>query len=132
MLKRKLVRAGVFGNGLVLIIAAVNGTDRHPAKTSETISLDPIIRQLQEFDSSFVQLSGMPAVSLGSVPKIRLNSHVIKFVQNYPKQNCEDLEKISERGRRYFPLIDSIFSRYHLPVELKYLAAVESELKSTA
>jgi membrane-bound lytic murein transglycosylase D len=29
-------------------------------------------------------------------------------------------------------MIDSVFTRYHLPVELKYLAVVESELKSNA
>jgi len=28
--------------------------------------------------------------------------------------------------------MDSVFTRYHLPTELKYLAAVESELKATA
>jgi membrane-bound lytic murein transglycosylase D len=29
-------------------------------------------------------------------------------------------------------MMDSVFTLYHLPTELKYLAAVESELKATA
>jgi len=133
MLNRKLVTAGLFGNGLVVIIAAVNGTHLHPAAaTSATVSVDPVVRQLQEFDSSFIELNQMPAAELTDVPKIQLNSHVVKFVKDYPKENTEALEKIAERGRRYFPLMDSVFTHYQLPIELKYLAAVESELKSTA
>lgn len=132
MLKRKLVQAGVFGNGLILFIATVNGTSHQPAAIRETITIDPVIRQLQEFDSSFVELNAMPATALTDVPKIRLNSHVVKFVKDYTTATTDDLEKIGERGKRYFPLMDSIFSHYHLPIELKYLAAIESELKATA
>ena len=102
MLKRKLVRAGVFGNGLVLIIAAVNGTDRHAARASEADLLTLLIRQLQEFDSSFIQLSEMPAVSLTEVPKVRMNSHVAKFVKYYPEQNSEALKKINEKREALF------------------------------
>jgi membrane-bound lytic murein transglycosylase D len=132
MLKRKLVQAGVFGNGLILFIATVNGTSHQPAAIQETVTIDPVIRQLQEFDSSFVELNAMPATALTDVPKIRLNSHAVKFVKDYTTANTDDLEKIGERGKRYFPLMDSIFSHYHLPIELKYLAAIESELKATA
>ena len=132
MLKRKLVQAGVFGNGLILFIATVNGTDHQPAAIQETVAIDPVVRQLQEFDSSFVELNGMPASALIDVPKIRLNSHAVKFVKDYATANTDVLEKIGERGKRYFPLMDSIFGHYHLPVELKYLAAIESELKATA
>jgi peptidoglycan lytic transglycosylase D len=133
MLKRKLVRASLFGNGLVLFIASVYGTNHQQTfNGTTTVSTDPIIRQLQAFDSSFTELNELPADILMDVPKIHLNSHIIKFVKDYNQKNCEALEKIRERGKRYFPMMDSIFTHYHLPVELKYLAAVESELKSSA
>ena len=133
MLNKKLVTAGLFGNGLAVIITAVNGMHQRPASLTEgPISVDPVVRQLQEFDSSFIELNQMPIAELSDVPKIQLNAHVVKFVKDYPKENTEALEKIGERGRRYFPLMDSVFTHYHLPIELKYLAAVESELKSTA
>jgi len=133
MLKSKLVKAGLFGFGIVPIIASVNGANQEFADTTTTtVTVDPILRQLQAFDSSFVELRGLPSVALNHVPKIRLNSHVVKYVQDYNRENEDVLEIIRERGNRYFPMMDSIFTRYHLPTELKYLAAVESELKSTA
>jgi len=133
MLKSKLVKAGLFGFGIVPIIASVNGADQQFAETTTTtVTVDPVIRQLQAFDSSFVELNGLPSVTLNDVPKIRLNAHAVKFVRTYNEGNTEDLEKIRERGDRYFPMMDSVFTRYHLPTELKYLSAVESELKATA
>jgi membrane-bound lytic murein transglycosylase D len=133
MLKSKLVKAGLFGFGIVPIIASVNGADQQFADTTTTtVTVDPVIRQLQAFDSSFVELNELPSAALTDVPKIRLNSHVAKFVRDYNTSNDEDLEMIGKRGDRYFPMMDSIFTLYHLPTELKYLAVVESELKATA
>jgi len=132
MLKRKLVRAGLFSNGLILIIASVNGANHQPADTTKTTTVDPLIRQLQAFDSSFVELDELSPGVLTDVPKIHLNVHAVKFVKDYNKRNDEALAKIKQRGSRYFPLMDSIFTIYHLPIQLKYLAAVESELKSSA
>jgi len=133
MLKSKLVKAGLFGFGIVPIIASVNGTNQQFVNTTTTtVTVDPVIRELEAFDSSFVELNGLSSAILTDVPKIRLNSHVVKFVRDYSNGNAEDLAKIRERGDRCFPMMDSIFALYHLPTELKYLAAVESELKATA
>jgi len=133
MLKRRMVRAGLFSSGFILMIASVKGTGQpEPVITQTTVPADPIVKQLQAFDSSFVELNEWPSVVLTMVPKIHLNSHAVKFVKDYNKENTEALEKIRERGEKYFPMMDSIFTRYHLPVELKYLAAIESELKANA
>jgi membrane-bound lytic murein transglycosylase D len=133
MLKRKLVRAGLFGNGVLFIIASVNGTSsQEPGDSGNKTAIDPFVRQLQAFDSSFIDLSEFPSSLLANAPRIQLSPRTAKFVTDYNKRNDEALEKIRERGYCYFPLMDSIFNSYHLPVELKYLAAVESELKSRA
>ena len=133
MLKSKLVKAGLFGFGIVPVIASVNGANQQFAETTTTtVTVDPAIRRLQAFDSSFVELNELSSDILTDVPKIRLNSHVVKFVRDYNEANEEDLELIGARGNRYFPMMDSIFTHYHLPTELKYLAAIESELKATA
>ena len=133
MLKRRLVRAGLFGNGLILIIASVNGTNhKHAAGTVIKVSTDPAVRQLAAFDSSFSVVSELPEAAIADIPRIRLNPHAEKFVKDYNVRNTEALEQVRARGDQYFPLMDSIFQVYHLPAELKYLAAIESELKSTA
>jgi membrane-bound lytic murein transglycosylase D len=61
-----------------------------------------------------------------------LNKHVKKFVKNYILQNRENLYIIKQRSNSPFIMIDSVFRRYGLPVQLKYLAVVESELKGKA
>ena len=133
MLKSKLAKASLFGLGIVPVMAFVNKANQQFADTTTTtVTVDPVIRQLKAFDSSFVELNGLPSDVLTDVPKIRLNSHVAKFVRDYNEGNDEDLEMIRERSDRCFPMMDSVFTLYHLPIELKYLAVVESELKATA
>ena len=63
---------------------------------------------------------------------IKLNKNAVSFVKDYIKRNDELFAVVKKRGEKHFPMMDSIFNRYDLPVELKYLAVVESELKSTA
>jgi len=64
--------------------------------------------------------------------KFQLNKNAVRFVRNYIKKNNEDLEKIKERSDAPFKTMDVIFTKYGLPVELKYLAVIESELKPSA
>lgn len=65
-------------------------------------------------------------------PVVKLNSNAKKFVSDYIKKNEEDLNEIKGRSGRYFKIIDSVFTSYRLPVQLKYLAVVESDLKTKA
>lgn len=53
-------------------------------------------------------------------------------MDRYIRNNDESLTSIRQRSKRPFTIIDSIFNRYGLPGELKYLAVIESELVSTA
>ncbi|MDE3248101.1 MAG: lytic transglycosylase domain-containing protein [Bacteroidota bacterium] len=61
-----------------------------------------------------------------------LNRHAVEYVNNYIARNNEDLSKIRSRSQRSFATIETVFKKYKLPGELKYLAVIESELKSTA
>jgi len=63
---------------------------------------------------------------------VRLNPRAITFVQDYMEKQGEDLLKMKGWGRPYFNMIDGILSKYGLPTELKYLAVIESKLKSKA
>jgi membrane-bound lytic murein transglycosylase D len=63
---------------------------------------------------------------------IRLNPRAITFVQDYMEKNSEDLLKMKGWATPYFNMIDGVFRKYGLPTELKYIAVIESELKSSA
>jgi membrane-bound lytic murein transglycosylase D len=64
--------------------------------------------------------------------KTPLNKQVKQFVKSYIQQNSKNLHNIKQRSSSPFIMIDSVFKHYGLPVQLKYLAVVESELKTKA
>src|SRR5580692_8812759 len=55
-----------------------------------------------------------------------------KFVDNYLRHNDEDLNVVRKRSEGPFSIIDSVLGHYGLPLQLKYLAVIESELKPSA
>lgn len=71
-------------------------------------------------------------VTAATTSKIRLNKNAVAFVHSYIKKNNEVLVKIKQRSQFPFRTMDGVFRTYHLPLQLKYLAVIESELKTTA
>jgi hypothetical protein len=72
------------------------------------------------------------AISVGGSNGSRLNPKALNFIQDYVKENWEELQAVRTTGGPYFNLIESILTQYDLPRELKYLAVIESNLKSSA
>lgn len=62
----------------------------------------------------------------------RLNPRAISFVQDYVIDHEARLTKMKDWGRPYFDMISDVLTQHGLPVELKYLSVIESDLKSTA
>jgi membrane-bound lytic murein transglycosylase D len=136
MLKTRIVKAGFFGHGALFLIVspvAVNSqaenllNDKQP---SNTIILE---------QASTPKATALYNDSTGSTPKVEtvlptitLNAAAVQYAQKYIKKNKEDLALIEKNSDRYFRIIESALKRYDVPVELKYLAVVESELKSNA
>jgi hypothetical protein len=54
------------------------------------------------------------------------------FADAYIRSNDESLAAVRQRSKRPFVIIDSILTSYDLPAELRYLAVIESDLKTTA
>jgi membrane-bound lytic murein transglycosylase D len=73
-----------------------------------------------------------PAEKTMSTPVITLQPAVENFVNDYLKKNNEMLEHIRQKSPSCFNTIDKIFGKKELPVELKYLAVIESKLKNSA
>lgn len=69
------------------------------------------------------------------LPKIQwdeLNPRAVGFVKDYLDIHEARLTNMKVWGQPYFIMIESVLNRYHLPPSLKYLAVIESDLKSTA
>src|SRR4030095_10508497 len=63
-----------------------------------------------------------------SPPNADLNPRALQFAKEYVEKNSWGLEKLKKRSRSSFSIINSVFSRYDIPSELKYMAVVESNL----
>jgi len=63
---------------------------------------------------------------------VPLGAKAEKFANTYIRNNSEALLKAKERSLQCFDMMDSVFTSYDLPTELKYLAVVESELNPNA
>lgn len=75
----------------------------------------------------------IPAISvLMTAPEIPLHYSIKSFVDDYAESNDELFEKIRENKSNYLKTIDKVFLQNDIPVELKYLAIVESKLKTNA
>ncbi len=59
-----------------------------------------------------------------------MNPMAISFVQDYMDRFGKTMEDMKGWGRPYFDMMDGILSQHGLPKELKYLAVIESHLKS--
>jgi membrane-bound lytic murein transglycosylase D len=142
MLKTNLSKAGIWSHGLLLIVTP-NGFITKPQPA------DPIHHELQNFlnrskisrldtailqtpDGLMMALNNLPEEVASEAPEIRMNPAAAKFVKSYIRRNNEDLQRVKQRSEPYFKIIESVFRKYGLPVELKYLAVIESDLIANA
>ena len=63
---------------------------------------------------------------------ITYNSSLEQIVRNYLKNRRPQLERLMGLSHYYFPMFEEVFAQYGLPLEMKYLAIVESALVPTA
>lgn len=67
-----------------------------------------------------------------SVPGFDLNENALQFAAEYVKENNHGLANLKKRSRSRLHIINTIFTKYNIPAELKYMAVVESNLVSDA
>ena len=79
-----------------------------------------------EYESRITELS------LSTPIELNFNPVVKKYIDFYALKKRGLISKMMGMGQYYFPLFESTLDRYHLPLELKYLAIVESALNPTA
>lgn len=60
----------------------------------------------------------------------QVNPNAELYMKDYLERHSKSLIKMKSWGTPYFNLIDNIFIQYGLPTELKYLAVIESSLKT--
>jgi len=122
---KRLLLLGIFCIGSIYGMLADNGAKSKKAKPTVRSANDTSYNA-SGFNDLFITSSN------NTTNGARLNPRAISFVQDYFAKNSRDLQDMKEWGRPYFNLIDGILAEYGLPTELKYLAVIESNLKSNA
>lgn len=128
MIRRNLARKLFVGYSFLLMLPAAALNPRSPAISPIGSAGAPV----PSWHDSLKRLSPDTAAFAKPTSKIGLNKHVKGFVVSYLKREDEFLQKMKVRSQRYFGTIEDIFDRYALPLELKYLAIVESKLQPRA
>ena len=60
------------------------------------------------------------------------NPSLEKIIKHYLKNRPETLANLMGKAKYYFPMFEEHLAKYNIPMELKYLAIVESALKANA
>ena len=84
------------------------------------------------FITPFVIGSGSSHSGDKSADRMYLDRHAKEFVLRYVQNNTPKLFSIKQKSHLPFRIADSVLRQYELPLSLKYLAVVESELNSYA
>src|SRR5690606_3655582 len=131
MLKTKMISTGLFIGGLLISSLKLQATEiKKPVTLSSFVFSDTSL-PFSPYDSVLFTISAINEAEMLS-PEIKLNKQAISFSDAYLEINGEMLTKIKKNNPGYFKTMDAIFTRRGLPVQLKYLAIVESKLKTTA
>ena len=92
--------------------------------------------RISAHDSSIKTNKSDSNLSAGSgsanLPAIPLHPSMNNFIDDYSDANDVLFEKLKVNKANYFVTIDKIFTTHNIPVELKYMAIVESKLKTNA
>ncbi|MBF9238582.1 LysM peptidoglycan-binding domain-containing protein [Hymenobacter sp. BT683] len=62
----------------------------------------------------------------------QFNNSVMAYVTLFTARNRSYMQRVLERENLYFPIFEKYLAQYNLPIDLKYLAVVESALIPTA
>jgi membrane-bound lytic murein transglycosylase D len=95
-------------------------------------SKDSSIKDQQSSDPKDAFKDLFESESSNNATAFKLNPKAVSFVQDYMEEEGNRLNKMKDWAKPFFDRIDQIFSQRNLPVELKYLAVIESDLKSSA
>ena len=83
------------------------------------------------FDDSIYQ-QRIEALARKTTIPLTFNSHVKSFIELYAVRRRQQSSRMLGLSYVYFPMFEEYLSQYNLPLELKYLAMVESALNPTA
>jgi membrane-bound lytic murein transglycosylase D len=114
-------------------LGTIHPANIFPSDTTDILKKDSLLPavSLPDPKEGFKDLFVASTLSNG-ISAEQLNPLAISFVEDYISKYSKSLEDLKDWGRPYFDMMDAILVEKGLPKELKYLAVIESQLKSNA
>ncbi|MDD2386812.1 MAG: transglycosylase SLT domain-containing protein [Bacteroidales bacterium] len=100
--------------------------------TSKSMVSDSILNTTSPVYPTYIYEQRINYLNELSPIKFNYNKHVQVYIDAYGLRNRDKLKLVMSKSTYYFPIFEEYLSRYGLPLELKYLAAVESALDPNA
>jgi membrane-bound lytic murein transglycosylase D len=113
-------------------LTCLEGYSSGAGNYANRISKDSSIKDQQASDPKDAFKDLFESESSNNATAFKLNPKAVSFVQDYWESEGDRLTKMKDWAKPFFDRIDKIFSGRNLPVELKYLAVIESDLKTSA
>ncbi len=116
----------------ILLLLIVFAPGFYKAKANTGIQQDTTVLLAANFEVPSIKRTVM--VSNVDYPSI-LNNHreeTLDYVKKFSETRRESLLKMYEKGKKYFPAIETVFEKYDIPAELKVLIALESGFNANA
>ncbi|MCR6719777.1 MAG: lytic transglycosylase domain-containing protein [Chitinophagaceae bacterium] len=130
MLNRKLVYSFFFTGSTLLGSSMMSFAT--PKKAVDSLPRNDSSHFRFAFDKREFVLTDFPAGYCWELPELPANKTRDAYVTQYISRYGNTLTIIRGRSESFFTLMDTVFARYDVPRELKYLAVVESELNTKA
>jgi membrane-bound lytic murein transglycosylase D len=123
--------------GLLFFASAHARNNAHsPVKTapsfSDSTGTDDSLKQIARASDTRQELKDLFASSSADNTAQKFNPQMTSFIEDYSLKFGKKLEGIKDRSKSSLDVMDDILEEHGLPGELKYLAVIESDLKTNA
>jgi len=105
---------------------AIDHVERNTSNNDKVKSIN------DEIFTSIVLKNRLGELNAKTPFEVPYNATVERFIRLYLKDNKEAISNLMDRANYYFPIFEEHLDKYDLPLEIKYLAVVESALLPTA
>ncbi len=107
--------------------------DKDYTNTSNHWLLNPssLVNENKEFTSLLLK-EQLEELNYTTPFQLSHNPTLERFIRVYLNDRKESISKLMDRASYYFPIFEEYLDKYDLPLEIKYLAVIESALKPTA
>jgi membrane-bound lytic murein transglycosylase D len=118
---------------LLLILPATSVLCQHSTEIATCIGhsmqpADPKITPSANASSSLTYEYYIEILNQQTPVELRYNNEVGHYINLFLTKHRADLELALQRAQLYFPIIEEQLDRFDLPLELKYIAVIESGL----